>query len=205
MTGSAIAMPLEISGVPVILNAWYGGQSIGTALSDVIFGRYNPSGRLPVTFYAGDADLPPFDSYSLKSRTYRYFEGRAQFPFGYGLSFTHFQYSWQSAVQSVYTDKDVIRCSFVVKNVGAMDGDEVAQVYIKYPSGGGFPLKELRHFSRVSIGAGQSAVVQAAVPVESLSKWDAAAGALVVPKGVYTIFAGGSSDSEAALATFEIK
>jgi len=93
MTGSAIAIPWENENIPAIVNAWYGGQSAGTAVADILFGDYNPSGRLPVTFYASDKDLPDFSSYDMSNRTYRYFTGKALYPFGYGLSYSTFTYS----------------------------------------------------------------------------------------------------------------
>ncbi len=92
MTGSAIALPWESENIPAIVNAWYGGQSAGTAIADVLFGDYNPAGRLPVTFYKSDSDLPDFNSYSMENRTYRYFKGDPLYGFGYGLSYTNFFY-----------------------------------------------------------------------------------------------------------------
>jgi beta-glucosidase len=102
MTGSAIAIPWEAQNVPAIVNAWYGGQSAGTAIADVLFGDYNPAGRLPVTFYKSDSDLPEFGDYTMSNRTYRYFKGKALYPFGYGLSYTTFQYQWNRAPQKTY-------------------------------------------------------------------------------------------------------
>ena len=93
MTGSAIATPWECENIPAIVNAWYGGQSAGTAIADVLFGDYNPAGRLPVTFYKNDSDLPSFMNYDMTDRTYRYFNGEPLYPFGYGLSYTSFNYS----------------------------------------------------------------------------------------------------------------
>jgi len=91
MTGSALAIPWEAQHIPAIVNAWYGGQSAGTAVADVLFGDYNPAGRLPVTFYSSDKDLPDFTDYSMKDRTYRYFKGTPLYGFGYGLSYTTFK------------------------------------------------------------------------------------------------------------------
>jgi beta-glucosidase len=205
MTGSAIAMPESLQNVPVILNAWYGGQSAGTAAADIIFGGYNPSGRLPITFYAADEDLPPFDSYSMAGRTYRYFAGKAQFPFGFGMSYTRFEYAWEAKPHAVYGENDVIRCSFMVKNVGGMDGEEVAQVYVKYPDGRGLPLRELRYFSRLTAAIGQQVKVEVAIPVQRLAKWDNEAGKLLVPKGDYFIYAGSNSQDEAITAAMQVK
>ena len=101
ITGSAIAIPWEDENIPAIMNAWYGGQSAGTAVADVLFGDYNPAGRLPVTFYKSDNDLPGFSDYSMTGRTYRYFKGDALYPFGYGLSYTNFTYSAMAAPATV--------------------------------------------------------------------------------------------------------
>jgi beta-glucosidase len=206
MTGSAIAIPWEEANIPAILNAWYGGEWAGKAIADVIFGDYNPSGKLPVTFYATDKDLPDFEDYRMTNRTYKYFTGKALYPFGYGLSFTTFGYEWAKQPKSVYTATDVIQCTFNVKNTGAADGDEVAQVYIKYPQGGQvLPIKELRYFQRVSLDEGKTVRVKVDIPVAQLAKWNDAANGLVVPAGEYGIFAGSHSADEAIAARFRIK
>jgi beta-glucosidase len=205
MTGSAIAIPWESENIPAILNVWYDGEFAGKAIADIIFGNYNPSGRLPVTFYAGDRDLPEFEDYDMSSRTYKYFRGKVLYPFGYGLSYTRFAYEWNTQPRAAYTPAEVIECSFKVKNTGKLSGDEVAQVYIKYPSGSKFPLKELRYFERKHVREGQSEEIKVAIPVSQLAKWDETAGKPAVPAGSYSIYAGGHSGDEAIAATFEIK
>jgi beta-glucosidase len=206
MTGSAIATPWESENLPAILNAWYGGEFAGKAIADILFGRYNPSGRLPVTFYADDKDLPDFEDYDMSNRTYRYFKGKALYPFGYGLSYTHFDYAWGKQPAASYKEKDVIRCSLKITNKGNQTGDEVAQIYIKYPQDGTrLPLKELRSFARKTLLAGQSETIEVRIPVAQLAKWDEAAGKPIVPKGAYTLFAGGDSENEAISAGFNIK
>jgi beta-glucosidase len=207
MTGSAIALPSDIADVPAVVNAWYGGEFAGRAVADVLFGKYNPSGRLPVTFYAADSDLPPFEDYAMSNRTYKYFKGQPLYPFGWGLSFTEYKYAWDALPQASYSAKDVIKCRIAITNTGSMDGDEVAQVYIKYPQGGAIslPIKELRHFQRTSIPAGQTAKVDVAIPVEQLAKWDEAVGGFAVPQGEYAIYAGGHSGSEAVGQGFVVK
>ncbi|MDR1763078.1 MAG: glycoside hydrolase family 3 C-terminal domain-containing protein [Dysgonamonadaceae bacterium] len=205
MTGSAIAVEWESQNIPAIMNAWYGGQSTGTAVADVIFGKYNPSGRLPVTFYAKDSDLPPFEDYNMENRTYRYFTGKALYPFGYGLSFSNFAYNWTKIPSASISDKETIECAFKVTNKGKFSGDEVAQIYIKYPDGKKLPLKELRTFKRVGLDKGASSEVNVSIPASDLSKWDNETGKMAVPKGIYTIFAGGNSENEAISAQFEIK
>ncbi|MEO7766036.1 MAG: glycoside hydrolase family 3 C-terminal domain-containing protein, partial [Ferruginibacter sp.] len=123
LTGSAIAIPWEDQHVPAIVNGWYGGQSAGTAVADVLFGDYNPAGRLPVTFYKSDSDLPDFSNYSMENRTYRYFKGEALYPFGYGLSYTTFRYDQLQAPSTIATGKN-LTVTVRVKNTGKMDGEE---------------------------------------------------------------------------------
>ena len=132
MTGSAVAIPWEDQNIPGIINAWYGGQSAGTAVADVLFGDYNPAGRLPVTFYRNDSDLPPFSAYDMTGRTYRYFQGEALYPFGYGLSFTTFEYSDLAVTENV-TKNNMVKVSFRVRNTGPVDGEEVIQLYVSHP------------------------------------------------------------------------
>jgi len=207
MTGSAIAIPWEAANLPAVLNAWYGGEAAGKAIADILFGHYNPSGRLPVTFYAGDKDLPEFEDYDMANRTYKYFKGKALYPFGYGLSYTRFAYEWANAPKQQYGSDESIECSFKVRNEGAADGDEVVQVYIKYPQGKDvrLPLKELRFFQRKNIPQGEAYEVKVSIPVAELAKWDETANGLKVPSGKYTIFAGAHSENEAVSAAFEIK
>ncbi|GHT41133.1 glycosyl hydrolase [Bacteroidia bacterium] len=206
MTGSAIATPWESQNVNAILNAWYGGEFAGKAIADILFGNYNPSGRLPVTFYAGDKDLPDFEDYDMSNRTYRYFKGEALYPFGYGLSYTDFAYEWSQAPKNAYINTEMIECAVKIQNTGKKDGDEVTQVYIKYPQNGtGLPVKELRYFARKHLTVGQSEEVKVSIPVRQLAKWSEEAGKQIVPNGSYTIFAGGNSANEAVVATFEIK
>jgi beta-glucosidase len=205
MTGSAIATPWESENVNAILNAWYGGESAGTAIADILLGDYNPSGHLPVTFYAGDADLPDFEDYRMDNRTYKYFRGKALYPFGYGLSYTGFTYEWATKPQKSYKAGETIQCALTVKNTGAVAGDAVSQVYIKYPQGGSvLPLKELRFFERKSIAKGGSAQLKVSIPVEQLAKWDEKTGKTVVPAGTYTLYAGNHSEDEAVVGSFVI-
>jgi beta-glucosidase len=205
MSGSAVSFPWESQNIDAIISAWYGGESVGTAIADIIFGKYNPSGRLPVTFYASDSDLPDIEDYNMSSRTYKYFKGKPLYPFGYGLSYTTFSYMWDALPKKKYKRSGTINCSLKITNTGMLDGDEVAQVYIKYPDGKGLPLKELRYFERKHILEGQTGQIKISIPVEQLAKWDEKAGKSVVPAGTYSIYAGGSSENVAVTATFEIK
>jgi len=206
MTGSAIAIPWESQNINAIVNSWYDGEFAGKALADVIFGNYNPSGHLPVTFYASDSDLPDFADYNMSNRTYKYFKGKALYPFGYGLSYTTFAYSWDVQPNKEYADTETIECCLKVKNTGTRVGDAVAQVYIKYPQTGTvLPLKELRYFERKTIAKGNSEEIKVSIPIAQLAKWNESAGDLRVPSGMYSIFAGSNSEDEAIKATFEIK
>ena len=190
MTGSAIAIPWEDENVPAIINAWYGGQSAGTAIADVLFGDYNPAGRLPVTFYKGDKDLPGFSDYSMNNRTYRYFKGEALYPFGYGLSYTTFNYSNVKIPASIIKGK-VVTVSAVVKNTGKKDGEEVVQLYTAYNSVKGLnPIKALKGFQRIALKAGESKTIAFNLKPEQLSLIDEAGNAYQ-PKGKLTISIGG--------------
>ncbi|HEX6171639.1 MAG TPA: glycoside hydrolase family 3 C-terminal domain-containing protein [Chitinophagaceae bacterium] len=169
MTGSAIAIPWENENIPAILNAWYGGQSAGTAIADVLFGDYNPAGRLPVTFYKSDNDLPGFSDYSMNNRTYRYFKGQALYPFGYGLSYTSFKYDMLKVPTTAMAGKNVT-VSARVTNTGKMNGEEVVQLYITHQGmQGKAPLKALKGFKRISLKAGESKTVSFTLTPEQLS------------------------------------
>jgi beta-glucosidase len=193
MTGSAIAMDWENKHVPAIVNGWYGGQAAGTAIADVLFGDYNPSGRLPVTFYKSDSDLPPFENYAMAGRTYRYFKGEVAYPFGFGLSYSKFGYRFGKQKMKVSAGK--ITGIVNVENQGVKAGDEVVQVYIQYPDGFNemLPLKELRQFNRISLGPGTSKNIAVSVPINSLKKWNEQAGKLTLRPGRYRILIGPNS------------
>lgn len=156
LTGSAIALPWEQAHIPAIVNAWYGGQSAGTAIASVLFGDYNPAGRLPVTFYKGDADLPQFKDYNMKGHTYRYFGGEVLYPFGYGLSYTNFTYGEMKLPKQV-TKGMAIQVETTVTNSGQSDGEEVVQLYVKHLGiTGPVPIRSLKGFQRISLKKGAS-------------------------------------------------
>jgi len=190
MTGSAIAIPWEDAHLPAIVNTWYGGQSAGTALADVLFGDYNPAGRLPVTFYKSDADLPDFKSYDMSNRTYRYFKGEALYPFGYGLSYSTFKYSKLKLPRSVQAGKN-ISIMVTVTNSGNLAGEEVAQLYLSHPGvPGKAPIRALKGFQRVSLKAGESKTLTFSLTPEELSIVNPK-GELWQPKGKVTLSIGG--------------
>ncbi|HYF70563.1 MAG TPA: glycoside hydrolase family 3 C-terminal domain-containing protein [Ohtaekwangia sp.] len=159
MTGSAIATPWEAQNVPAIINSWYGGQSAGTAIADVLFGDYNPAGRLPVTFYKSDSDLPDFNDYSMNNRTYRYFSGEPLWAFGHGLSYTTFQYDQLNIPASIKTNTP-LSITVRVTNSGKKDGDEVVQLYLTR-QGANYktPIRALKGFQRIHLKSGESKTV----------------------------------------------
>lgn len=195
MTGSAIAIPWEAENVPAIVNSWYGGQAAGTAVADVLFGDYNPAGRLPVTFYRSDADLPDFSDYSMKGRTYRYFEGKPLYGFGYGLSYSTFKYE-QLTLPTQVKSGNSVTLSVAVTNTGKMAGEEVVQVYITNPDTKvTSPLKALKGFERISLKPGERKVLKFILTPEELSFVNEEGIAQLI-KGRLMISAGGSQPDE---------
>ena len=191
VAGSSLAVNWMDEHVPAILNAWYPGEQGGNAVAEVLFGEYNPGGRLPLTYYRSLDDLPAFDDYSVKGHTYQYFEGDPLYEFGYGLSYTKFGYK----SRGVSLDGDTVRVKFKVTNTGKRDGDEVAQVYVKYPETGTYmPAKQLKGFSRLHLRRGKSSEVVVSVPVKELRYWDEQIGGFVTPKGEYEFMVGASSE-----------
>ncbi len=191
MTGSAIAIPWEKENIPGIINAWYGGQSAGTAIADVLFGDYNPSGKLPVTFYASDSDLPDFKDYSMKGRTYRYFRGDALYPFGYGLSYTNFEYSKLNVPATIKRGNTVV-VKATVTNTGKRTGEEVAQLYLAHDQQNNIetPVRSLKGFKRIMLKPGETKTVSFTLTAEQLSLVDNK-GNSYQPKGKVSISLGG--------------
>lgn len=170
-----------------ILQAWYPGEQGGHAVADVLFGDYNPGGKLPVTFYKDDSQLPPFDDYNMAGRTYRYFKGTPLYPFGYGLSYTTFKTG-----KPVY-DSASGKVRIEVANTGKRDGVEIVQVYMRNVSDKEGPVKTLRGFSRVVLKAGEGKSVDIDFPRESFECWDAATNTMRVVPGKYELMVGTSS------------
>jgi len=167
--GSAIALKEVLDIADAVLFAWYPGEEGGNAVADIIFGKQNPSGKLPVTFYQSEKDLPPFDNYAMKGRTYRYFEGKPQFSFGFGLSYTQFEYSHLQVKHINDKPIDSIEISFNIKNTGKFDGDEVVQIYAtKEVSKIAHPIKSLIGFKRLSLKTDISSEVIIKIPLSSL-------------------------------------
>lgn len=203
--GSAVDISAIEPYADAIILAWYPGEQGGRALADIVFGKVSPSGRLPVTFYQSLSDLPDYKDYSVKGRTYRYFTGKAAYPFGFGLSYTTFAYDWNQAPKKAYAGKDTIRVTVNVENTGEYDGDEVLQAYIQYPNMERMPLKELRAFQRVSISKGGQATVDLSIPVSELQKWDLSAHKWKLYKGQYTLNIGKSSEDFVLKQSFTVK
>ena len=189
-SGSAIALLPETENCDAIVQAWYPGQEGGTAVADVLFGDYNPCGKLPITFYKSTSQLPDYEDYSMKGRTYRYFND-ALFPFGYGLSYTSFEVGEATAT----VDGDDITINTTVKNTGKRDGTEIVQVYIRNTADADGPLKTLRAFQRVDVKAGQAAQTELQLNRESFECWDAETNTMRVMPGTYEVLYGNSSQN----------
>jgi beta-glucosidase len=203
--GSAVDLSPIIPYADAILLAWYPGEQGGNALADILFGKVSPSGHLPVTFYRSTADLPPYQVYSMKDRTYRYYDGPVQYPFGYGLSYTSFVYNWQQQPKSGYTANDTLAFSITVSNTGDRDGDEVTQTYIVYPDRERMPLKELKNISRITIPRHGEKRLSFTIPLQQLQKWDLAAREWKVYPGKYSLVLGSHSRDEKLTADFMIR
>ena len=199
--GSALAVNWASHHVNAILDAWYPGEEGGTAVADTISGKNNPAGRLPVTFYTGVDQLPPFDSYAMKGRTYRYFTGKPLYQFGYGLSYTRFSYSGLTLSANSIRAGRPLTASVVVTNTGAVAGDEVAELYLEFPGTPGAPLRALRGFKRVHLGVKQSQVVPFDLTARDLSMVTDA-GEPTVTAGKYKLFVGGGQPAEGTPGVF---
>lgn len=189
--GSAISLVDIEPYVDAILFAWYPGEQGGNAVADILFGNQNPSGRLPVTFYQSMKDLPAFDDYSMENRTYKYFQGEPEFPFGFGLSYTEFTYGDIDAK----TDMENIRVSMNISNTGARDGAEVVQLYVrKLDPVHWRPVKQLAGFKRIFIKSRENEEITVNIPLNTLRYWDADADQYKTEPGEYEIMAGSSSE-----------
>jgi beta-glucosidase len=194
LNGSALSINWAKDNVPAILEAWYPGQAGGIAIADALFGDVNPGGKLPVTFYTSINDLPPFDDYSMAGRTYRYFQGKPLFPFGYGLSYTTFSYESIVLDKKIVTSLDTVHVQIKIRNVGTVDGDEVVQLYVKDPREASIrPLHSLKSFRRIHLHAGESQNVMLPFAVKDLRVYDEETEKLQILPGTYEIEVGNSS------------
>ncbi len=190
-SGSAIALQPEVESCDAIVQAWYAGQEGGTAVADVLFGDVNPSGKLPVTFYRSDAQLPDYEDYSMRGRTYRYFSDPL-FAFGYGLSYTTFSIG----DGQITRQGDGFQLSVPVSNTGSRDGSETIQVYIRDLQDKEGPLKSLRAFQRINLKAGQSATARLQLTQESFEFFDTSTNTMRTKPGRYEVLYGTSSQDK---------
>ena len=197
-SGSAIALLPETESCDAIVQAWYAGQEGGTAVADVLFGNYNPTGKLPVTFYKSTSQLPDYEDYSMRGRTYRYFDDPL-FAFGFGLSYTSFE-TGKAAIEGSNGD---FTLNIPVSNTGRRDGTETVQVYIRNTSDPDGPLKSLRGFQRVDVKAGQTATAQVRLTRKSFEFFDVATNTMRTKPGTYEILYG-SSSLDADLKSLEV-
>jgi beta-glucosidase len=190
MNGSSIDLSWAKQHVAGIVEAWYPGQAGGSAVGRILSGQVNPSGRLPLTFYKEVAELPPFDDYSMRNRTYRYYTGVPVFPFGYGLSYTQFVYSDVRISPQQPPGDTVLHVTAQVRNTGSRAGDDVAQLYLRFPKAPGTPLIALRGFQRVSLQAGAQKTVRFTLSRRDLSSVSAE-GIRRIAAGQHLIIVGG--------------
>ncbi len=205
-SGSALAVPEEHKYATAMLEAWYAGEEGGTAIAETLAGDNNPAGRLPLTFYASSDQLPPFQEYSLANRTYRYFTGKPLYGFGYGLSYSRFEYGRLTLSNQSVTAGDPLTIEVDVKNVRGPAGAEVVQVYLAQPKAPLTPLRVLAGFSRVHLAAGQTTRVAIRIDPRTIGQVDEKGERVVVP-GTYTVTVGGAQPAEftgAVSATFSV-
>jgi len=197
MNGSALAVNWENVHANAVLEAWYSGEEGGAAIAETLSGKNNPAGRLPVTFYKDVHQLPNFEDYSMTGRTYRYFAGEPLWPFGYGLSYTTFSYSKLTLPDAPIRAGDPLNASVTVTNTGKAAGDEVVQLYLKFPDVPGAPIRALRGFQRIHLPPGASQEVEFHLNPRDLSMVTDA-GDIIVAQGKYTVSVGGGQPGTVA-------
>jgi beta-glucosidase len=205
-SGSAVPLGEEGAKARAIVQAWYGGEQGGRAIADVITGAYNPGGRLPITIYRGNDQLPAFTDYSMKGRTYRYLAGAPEYPFGYGLSYTHFAYSDLKLGSPQLAAGGAQRVSVRVRNSGSVPGDEVVELYVSTPGRGDAPLRSLKGFARVHLARGEERTVDFRLNPRDLAFADKS-GVMRIEPGAYSIWVGGGQPGTGAAgqaATFQM-
>lgn len=198
LSGSALAVPWAEEHIPAILQAWYPGAQGGHALARVLFGEKNPEGRLPVTFYRTSEELPAFTDYSMKGRTYRYMEREALFPFGYGLSYTDYEYEGLMLSPAAAVTREGITLRVTVRNTGEREGTETVQVYVKAERQG-TPNAQLKGIRKVTLQPGEDREVMIALPLAAFALYDEEANARV-ERGSYRIYVGGSQPDARSVA-----
>ena len=189
INGSTISLPWANEHIPAILEAWYPGQSGGKAIAEVLFGDFNPGGKLPLTFYNDINDLPPFDDYDVRNgRTYMYFKDEPLYPFGYGLSYTNFKFQDVRLNNTHLSKNDTLSVSFEITNTGSRSGSEVPQLYIENQG-----IKKLKAFKRVFLNGNESIEASLEVAITDLQSWDLNKNKYVVSPGDYSVHLGTSS------------
>jgi beta-glucosidase len=207
MNGSALSVNWANEHADAILDAWYSGEEGGTAVAQTLAGVNNPAGRLPVTFYTGVDQLPDFEDYSMKNRTYRYFDGQPLYPFGYGLSYSKFEYSNLKLSSDKLKAGDSLSVDADVRNTSQTAGDEVVELYLNFPGSPVAPLRALRGFTRIHVGAGETQHVHFMLDARDLSEVDQK-GDRIIASGAYHVTVGGGQPGTAAPqaeAKFKIK
>lgn len=194
-SGSAIALEPETESCDAIIQAWYGGESGGQAIADVLFGDYNPSGKLPVTFYRNSDNLGDFEDYSMEGRTYRYTNNHL-FPFGFGLSYTNFEIGKARLSKSTIKADETISIKIPVKNTGKRDGTEIVQVYVRKVNDIDGPLKTLKGFQRIAVPAGKTRQANISLPPSTFEFYDWSQRKMAVTPGEYILYYGNSSDNK---------
>lgn len=201
LSGSAVALTDEAANSDAVIQGWYLGQEAGTAIADVLYGDVNPSGKLPLTFYADDSQLADYESYDMKGRTYRYFEGKPLYPFGHGLSYTEFKISKGKVDKAADGSMEFVA---TVKNTGKRDGATVVQLYVSKEGDSEGPIKTLRGYKRVEVAAGKTAEVRIPMDEETFLWWNPETGRMNPMHGNYVLHYGETSDAE-GLKTIDFK
>ncbi|MBQ2130534.1 MAG: glycoside hydrolase family 3 C-terminal domain-containing protein, partial [Prevotella sp.] len=205
-SGSAIAFGSIENQYDALVQAWYAGQGGAKALADVLLGKYNPSGKLPVTFYTSNDDLPDFLDYSMENRTYRYFKGNALYPFGFGLSYTNFTYGKGKLSKSSMKVDGNVTLTVPVTNSGQREGAEIVQVYVKSLDNPTAPIKSLKGFQKLQLAAGETQKAQITLDGEAFEYYDPSIDELSTRRGKYQILYGSSSlDKDLQCLNFEVK
>lgn len=196
VNGSPLAINWEKDNIPAIIEAWFPGEEGGNAIAEVLFGDYNPGGKLPVTFYTGNEQLPDFEDYDVtKGRTYMYLKEKPLYPFGFGLSYTRFEVSNENIEKKTLSGNDIIRVSFDVENTGGMKGSEVVQLYVHEQKESKYtPIRALKAFERIELDAKEKRRVNLSVPLAELATYSLEKKAYVTSTGTYDLMVGNSSD-----------
>jgi len=195
LNGSALAATWAAEHANAVLEAWYPGEEGGTAIAETLAGKNNPGGRLPVTFYASLDQVPPFEDYSMRGRTYRYFKGSPLYAFGYGLSYASFTYSNLRLSSKKLDAGQPLTVEADVRNTAGISGDEVAELYLEYPQAPNAPLRALKSFERIHLAPGETRHVAFKLDPRDLSEVTEA-GAHQIQAGSYGVFVGGRQPAE---------